>query len=115
MQTMPYSLQKMKIIYKELYLFKLTAKSLNMEISSTKTKYLTTSKTSLRCKLELDYLKFNYLGIKLFGFGEIEAEVRDQTTKTIRIASCLNTIWCNKSMGTDTKSRIYKTVVSPVM
>uniref|UniRef100_A0AAR5P785 Reverse transcriptase domain-containing protein n=1 Tax=Dendroctonus ponderosae TaxID=77166 RepID=A0AAR5P785_DENPD len=98
-----------------------TAQTLTMEISPTKTKCLTTSKTPLRCKLELDggvieqQMKFNYFGVELSGFGDIETDVRDQTTKAIRIAGCLNAIWCNKSMGTDTKSGIYKTVVRPVM
>lgn len=58
-------------------------------------------------------MKFNYLGIELSSFGDIEAEMRDQTTKAIRIAGCLNTIWCNK--GTKIKSRIYKIVVRPVI
>uniref|UniRef100_A0AAR5PIG0 Reverse transcriptase domain-containing protein n=1 Tax=Dendroctonus ponderosae TaxID=77166 RepID=A0AAR5PIG0_DENPD len=102
-------------------LFNRTANSLNMEISPTKTKCLTTSKTSLRCKLELagriieQKIKFNYLGAEHSGFGNIEVEVKDQATKAIRIAACLYVIWCNKSMGTDAKSRIYKTVVRPVM
>ncbi|XP_019755972.1 uncharacterized protein LOC109534668 [Dendroctonus ponderosae] len=104
-----------------LHLFNLKAKSLNMEISPTKTKCLTTSKTPLRCKLELDRrvieqkMKSNYLGVELSGFGDIEAEMRDQTTKAIRIVGCLNAICCNKSMGTDAEPRIYKTVVRWVM
>ncbi|XP_019762542.2 uncharacterized protein LOC125504174 [Dendroctonus ponderosae] len=60
-------------------------------------------------------MKFYDLDVELSGFGDIETVVRDQTTKAMRIAGCLNAIWCNKSMVTDTKSRIYKTVVRPVI
>uniref|UniRef100_A0AAR5PIR3 Reverse transcriptase domain-containing protein n=1 Tax=Dendroctonus ponderosae TaxID=77166 RepID=A0AAR5PIR3_DENPD len=104
-----------------LHLFNLKAKSLNMEISPTKTKCLKTSKTPLRSQLELDgrvieqKIKFNYLRVELSGFGDTEAEVRYQATKAIRIAGCLNAIWCNRRMGTDSKSRIYKIVVRPMM
>uniref|UniRef100_A0AAR5Q6A8 Reverse transcriptase domain-containing protein n=1 Tax=Dendroctonus ponderosae TaxID=77166 RepID=A0AAR5Q6A8_DENPD len=74
-----------------------------------------------RCKLELDgkaieqKMIFSYLSVELSCCGDIEAEVRDQTSKEIRIAGCVNAIWCNKSMGSDAKSRIYKTVVRTVM
>ena len=50
------------------------------------------------------------------GFGDVEAEVREQTLKATRIAGCLNyTIWRNRNVGTETKSRIYKAVIRPIM
>ena len=105
-----------------LHRFNCTAKSFNMTISASKTKCMTTSKTPLRCKLEVDgkiiqqVMKFKYLGISISGFGDVEAEVREQTQKATRIAGCLNdTIWRNRNIGTETKSRIYKAVIRPIM
>lgn len=105
-----------------LHRFNCTAKSLNMTISTQKTKCMTTSKVPLRCKLEVEgrviqqEMKFRYLGIEISGYGDVEAEVRELTTKATRIAGCLNdTIWRNKNIKVETKSRIYKAMVRPTM
>lgn len=105
-----------------LYLFNSIAKSLNMVISVTKTKCLTTSKYPLRCKLVVDdqiiqqEMTFKYLGIELCGFGDVESEVRQQVNKALRTAGCLNdTIWNNKHLRTETKARIYKAAIRPIM
>ncbi|KAK9887098.1 hypothetical protein WA026_020042 [Henosepilachna vigintioctopunctata] len=105
-----------------LHQFNLTAKSFNMIISASKTKCMTTSKTPLRCKLEVDgksiqqEMKFKYLGIEISSYGDVEAEVREQATKAARIAGCLNdTIWRNKHIGIEAKARIYKATVRPIM
>ena len=89
-----------------------------MTISALKTKFMTTSKTPLRCKFKIDkkiiqqVMKFKYLGISISGFGK--AGVREQ--KATRVAGCLNdTIWQNRNIGTETKSRIYKAVIRPIM
>ena len=91
-----------------------------MTISALKTKCMTTSKTPLRCKLEVDgkiiqqVMKFKYLGISISGFGDVETEVRKQTQKATRIARCLNdTKWRNRNIGTETKSRIYTAETRP--
>ncbi|XP_057652376.1 uncharacterized protein LOC130891569 [Diorhabda carinulata] len=79
-----------------LNLFNWTAKSFNMIISASKTKCMTTSKTPIRRELVVDdqiihqVMKFKYLGIEISGFGDVENEVRKQTTKALRIAACLN-------------------------
>ncbi|XP_056642632.1 uncharacterized protein LOC130449023 [Diorhabda sublineata] len=93
-----------------------------MLISASKTKCMTTSKTPLRCMLVVNdqiihrVTKFKYLGIEISGFGDVENEVREQTTKTLRIAACLNeNIWRNKHIGIEAKSRIYKATVRPIM
>lgn len=85
-----------------------------MKISVTNTICLTTSRTPLRCKLEADNvviqeeMKFRYLGIEISGYGYVEAEVRKQAFKETRTYACLNsTIWRNKHMGTEVRSRIY--------
>ncbi|XP_030767906.1 uncharacterized protein LOC115891558 [Sitophilus oryzae] len=54
-------------------------------------------------------MKFKYFSIELSGYGDIETEVRQQTTK----AGCLNdTIWKNKYIGVEVKSRIYKAILT---
>ena len=105
-----------------LHQFNLVAKSFNMVISASKSKCMTTSKTPLRCKLEVNgsiiqqEMRFKYLGIELSGYGDVEAEVREQTTRATKIAGCLNaTIWRNKNIGIEAKSRIYKTAIRPIM
>ncbi|XP_057653803.1 uncharacterized protein LOC130892403 [Diorhabda carinulata] len=57
-----------------------------------------------------------YLGIELTGYGDIETEVRQQTIKAARVAGCLNdTVWKNKYISIEAKSRAYKTVIRPIM
>ena len=109
-------------VQKLLQVFNRTAKSLNMNISTAKTKCMTTSKTPLRCKLVVDgkiihqEMKFKYLGVEISGYGDVETEVREQTNKAARIAACLNnTIWRNKHMRIETKARIYKATIRPIM
>ncbi|XP_030766597.1 uncharacterized protein LOC115890494, partial [Sitophilus oryzae] len=104
------------------YLFNLVAKSYNMITSASKTKSLTASKIPIRCMIVVDNtiiqqeMKFKYLGIELSGYGDIEIEVRQQTTKAMRVAGCLNdTIWKNKYVGVEIKSRIYKAIIRPIM
>ena len=81
-----------------------------------------TSKTPLRCKLVVDgkiiyqKMKFKYLGVDISGYGDVETEVREQTNKVARVAACLdNTIWRNKHMRIETKARIYKATIRPIM
>ncbi|XP_057671965.1 uncharacterized protein LOC130903732 [Diorhabda carinulata] len=61
-------------------------------------------------------MKFEYLGIEISRFGDVENEVREKTTEPSRIAACLNeTIWQNKHIEIEAKSRIYKATVRPIM
>ena len=83
---------------------------------------MTTSKTPLRCKLEVNkkiiqqLIKFKYLGISISGFGDVKTEVSEQTQKATRVAGCMNdTIWRNRHIGTENKSRKYKAVIRPIM
>lgn len=108
-------------LQKLLHTFNQTAKQLNMVISTSKTKCMTTSKVPIRCKLEVDgeviqqVMNFNYLGVEISAFGDIEASVRVQAIKASRIAGCLNgLIFKNKHLHIDTKARIYKTVIRPI-
>lgn len=54
-------------------------------------------------------MKFQYLGIEISGFGDVETEVRQQPTKATRVVAN-DTIWKNKYIEIETKSRIYKPV-----
>ncbi|XP_043494653.1 uncharacterized protein LOC122519338 [Polistes fuscatus] len=105
-----------------LHEFNTIAQSLGMVISTSKTKCMTTSKIPLRCKLVVDgsiiqqVMKFDYLGIEISSFGEIETEVRIQVVKATRAAAQLNdTIFRNKHLRIDTKSRIYKATIRPIL
>ena len=71
---------------------------------------MTTSKTPLRYKLEIDgksvqqEMKFKYLGISISGYGAIKTEVKGQAMKAARTTTCLNnTIWSNKHIEIITK------------
>lgn len=61
-------------------------------------------------------MKFKYLGLEISGYRDVETEVRQQTTKAIRVAACLNdTIWKNKHIEVEAKSRIYKSAIRSIM
>ncbi|XP_056648765.1 uncharacterized protein LOC130453177 [Diorhabda sublineata] len=61
-------------------------------------------------------LKFRYLGIDITSYGDVENEVRQQVVKTNKVAGCLNsTIWVDKHLTKETKSRIYETTISLIM
>lgn len=61
-------------------------------------------------------MQIKYLGTTISSFGYLEHEVREQTNRASKISGCLNDfIWKNKYLRTNTKVRIYKTVVRPVM
>ena len=52
-------------------------------------------------------MSFKYLGIEISGYVDVEAEVREQTT---RASKCYN-----KNIEIKAKSRIYKTAIMPIM
>ena len=83
---------------------------------------MTTSKEPLRCKLEINgevikqEMKFKYLGINITSYGNVEEEVREQVSKASKVAGCLNDlIWRNQHLKQETKTRIYKTAIRPIM
>ena len=60
--------------------------------------------------------KFNYLGVELSAKRYLKQEVRIQATKAARISDCLyNLVWNNKNISTESKVRIYKNNVRPVL
>ncbi|KAJ4427041.1 hypothetical protein ANN_26840 [Periplaneta americana] len=61
-------------------------------------------------------MSFNYLGAKITSDGCLKEEVRDQVNKAAAVSGYLNSyIWKNKYLRRETKIRIYKTVVRPIM
>ena len=77
-------------LHRLLHQFNLEAKSFDMVISASKSKYITTSKTPLRCKLKVtgsiiqQEMRFKYSGIELSGYGDVKAEVREKTTRATK-------------------------------
>ncbi|XP_056639433.1 uncharacterized protein LOC130446927 [Diorhabda sublineata] len=61
-------------------------------------------------------MRFEYLGIEITGYGDIEAEVRIQAAKAARASAYLNDIiFRNKYIGIEIKSRIHKAVIRPIL
>ena len=89
-----------------LYQFNKIAKKFNMVIS----KSMTTSKIPIRCKLVVDDKiilqegKVKYLEIVIFGYENVETEVRNQAAGAMRAAAHLNdVIWWNKHTRNEAK------------
>lgn len=105
-----------------LHVFNLTAKEYNMKVSAKKTKSMVVSRYPIRCKLEVDgsmveqVMEFKYLGALLTSVKDLGTEVQDQAIKAARVAGCLNEmVWRNKYMALESKVRVYKTIVRPVL
>ncbi|XP_057663104.1 uncharacterized protein LOC130898078 [Diorhabda carinulata] len=105
-----------------LFKFNTTAKSLKMKISAAKIKCMITSKTPISCKLVVDdeiiqqEMKFKYSGPDISGSVDVGVEVRNQAAKAARTSTYLNdTIFRNKYIVIESKSRIYKTVIRPIL
>jgi len=99
-----------------------TADKYNMVISAEKTKCLTISREPVRCKL-IAYNKpieqvstFKYLGVTINSYPDLRHEVQDQVHKASVISGCLrSSIWKNKYMNIESKTRIYKTCIRPIL
>lgn len=79
--------------------FNLTTESFNIVISASKSKCMTTSKAPIR----------------ISGYGDVKA-VRQSTTKATSISACLdNTIWRNKYINVEVKSKMYNSVIRPMI
>lgn len=105
-----------------LYEFSKICKNFNLKISTQKTKAMTIAKNPIRCKLVVDnqiieqVLEIKYLGITLTSSGQTEKEIKEQIIKGNRIAGCLNySIWYNKHLKQDSKVRIYKSIIRPIL
>ncbi|XP_056641560.1 uncharacterized protein LOC130448295 [Diorhabda sublineata] len=95
-----------------LHIFNKTAKEYNMEITTEKTDCLTVSKEPLRCKLEIggtiikQVISSRYLGVDVTSHRDIYQET---------IYQVRDIVWRNKHIGIETKTRIYKTCIRPIL
>lgn len=99
-----------------------TAKHYNMKIATEKTKAMVIAKEPVRCKLMVEekvieqVRKFKYLGLEITSNRNIVEEVRSQATKATLISGQLrDIIWRNRYMNIDSKTRIYRTCVRPIL
>lgn len=98
--------------------FNSTAKSLNMVISASKT----TLKMPIRCKLLFvddkiiqQETRFKYVGIELSGYGDVEAGATNNKSNGDTRMLKQHEMEKQTHMGIETKTRIYKSVIRPVM
>ncbi|XP_045477896.1 uncharacterized protein LOC123683044 [Harmonia axyridis] len=98
------------------------AEKFNMMISAEKTESMVISKEPIRCKLAVhdkpirQTLHCKYLGVEISSHMNVYQEVRAQANKASRISGCLrDMIWRNEHMTAESKVRIYKTVVRPIL
>lgn len=76
--------------------FNNVASALNMAISASKTKCMTTLKTSICSKIVIDNyiieqeIMFNYIGIEISSNADTKRKVRAQLIQTSRTVYCLN-------------------------
>lgn len=109
-------------LQRQLQAFNIAAKKYNMKISAEKTKCMVASREPRRCKLEMEgkiieqVMAFNYLGVEITSNRNLKEEVTRQANKAIRVSGCLReVIWRNKFMTTESKMRVYKTAVRPIL
>ncbi|XP_057654722.1 uncharacterized protein LOC130892978 [Diorhabda carinulata] len=105
-----------------LHILNKTAKEYNMAISTEETECLTVFKEPLRCKLEIEgtiikqVMSSRYLGVVVTSHSDIYQETIYQVRKAAATTSALRDIvWRNKHIGIETKTRIYKTCIKPIL
>ena len=93
-----------------------------MAVSTSKTKTLTIAKEPVQCKLVVDdklleqVTTFKYLGGIISSDRNTDIGVRQQTDSAARISGLLRDVsWRDKYMTVESKIKIYKAVVRPIM
>lgn len=109
-------------LQRQLHKLHLTAAQLNMNISVGKSKCMTLTREPIRCKLVVQdqpieqVSKFKYVGMDISDHHNPINDLRSQINKATAIAGCLRqVVWANKYMRIDSKVKIYKTCVRPIM
>ncbi|XP_044760224.1 uncharacterized protein LOC123317680 [Coccinella septempunctata] len=109
-------------LQRQLFQFFLVGRQLNMNISISKTKCMTIAKDPLRCKLVVEdnpieqVMQFRYLGVDISSTHDPVKDLRSQINKASALSGCLRDIvWSNPYMRKDSKVRIYKTCIRPIM
>jgi endonuclease/exonuclease/phosphatase family metal-dependent hydrolase len=102
--------------------FEEASKKYNMQISIGKTKSMVISKIPSSCNLVVEGQPigqenaFKYLGVDVSSQGDLTNETVSQVLRAARIQGCLkDAIWKNKHMKMESKIRIYKTCVRPIL
>ncbi|XP_060534516.1 uncharacterized protein LOC132706935 [Cylas formicarius] len=106
----------------QLFQFFLENRQLNMNISISNAKCISIVKDPLRCKLVVEdkpieqVMRFRYLGIDISSTHGPVKDIRSQINKASALSGCLrDIIWSNPYMRKDSKIRIYKTCIRPIM
>ena len=61
-------------------------------------------------------MTFDYLGTQITSYGFLSREVIHQANKAVKVSACLNdTIWYNKFLRQDSKVKIYKAIIRPIL
>ncbi|XP_056647933.1 uncharacterized protein LOC130452580 [Diorhabda sublineata] len=109
-------------LQRELFQFFLISRQLNMNISISKTKCMTIAKDPLRCKLVVEdnpieqVMQFRNLGTDISSTPDPVKDPRSQINKASALSGYLRDIvWSNPYMRKDSKIRIYKTFIRPIM
>lgn len=109
-------------LQRQLHKLYLAAAKLNMNISVEKSKCMTLTREPRRCKLVVQdqaieqVAKFKYVGMDISDHHNPVNDLRSQINKATAIAGCLRqVVWANKYMRIDSKVKIYKTCVRPIM
>lgn len=109
-------------LQKQLHRFYQVSQAMNMTISTEKTKSITFAKDPVRCKLVVQdkiieqVSQFKYLGMDLSSHHDPAKDLRSQINKATAMSGCLRqTIWANEYMRWDSKVKIYKTCIRPIM
>jgi len=95
---------------------------MNMTISIEKPKSITFAKDPVRCKLVVQdkiieqISQFKYLSMDLSSYHDPVKDLRSQINKAPAMSGCLRQIiWANEYMRKDSKVRINKTCIRPIM
>jgi hypothetical protein len=109
-------------LQKLLQQFHTSSQLFNMKISINKTKSMVTSRQPVQCNLVIDndtieqVTRFKYLGVEVSSCSDLYEEVKSQANKASAVAGCLKaTVWRNKDMLKESKVKIYKTCIRPIL
>jgi hypothetical protein len=87
-----------------------------MQINTDKTKNLVVSKVVANDRPIEQVRRFNYLGAELAIEADLKSEVFKQVCKAASIyGSMKQVVWKNKNVDVNSKFRIYKTCLRPIM
>lgn len=109
-------------LQRQLQRFNQASTQFNMKISISKTKCMTFAREPKRCKPVINneiveqVTTFRYLGVDISSCNEPIKDLKYQINKASLTSGCLrDVIWNNKHMSIESKVRVYKTCVRPIL